>query len=786
MPDSLYERLEAPFSFFRVNLLDATDADLLRVSKERNLALSLDEMRLLRDHFAAAGRNPTDVEVEAVAQAWSEHCSYKSSWAVMKTNIFNIEAPQSLLIIQEDAGLVTFDDEWAYVVAMESHNHPSALDPVGGAETGVGGILRDVLCMGAQPIALLDPLFFGPLDLPYEEVPEGVKHPLYLFRNVVAGIRDYGNRVGIPTVGGMVGFHPGYTSNVLVNVCCLGMVRKDRIIRSRAENAGDVFIYAGGRTGRDGIHGVSGLASQVLDEDSEEVARSAVQMGDSITKEPLMHATLQCIDEGLVSGCKDFGGGGLSSCIGELAFAGGHGADVDLDAVPLKAADMAAWEIWVSESQERMALVVPPEKVERVLGIMAAWDVPAAAIGTVTPDPRLRIRYKGVPVLDLDLEFATGAVRYERPYELREHVEQPPLSPALNLTDALRAILRSPNVASMSWITHQYDTIVRGATVVGPLHGDYLHPGPGDAAVLKPLKDSNKGLAVCTDVNPYLCELDPYHGAASALEESMRNVIAVGGRPHSWADNLNFGNPEDPVRMGEFKAATDAMYHVANALGVPCVSGNVSFYNEGPTGPIPPTPAIWMIGLVDDVTQCVTSDFKEAGNPVYVIGRTEAELAGSEYFHHLGCPEATRVPRVDAASFAVKRDALLAAMGRGLVRACHDVAQGGLAVALAEMLFGSDLGLCADITELAGSASRADLEVFSESNGRFVVEVDAGSEEAFVRAMEGVALTRLGELDAERRLTITSGRERAEDVLIDIRLDEAYAIWSGALPALLG
>ncbi len=783
MAESLYERIEAPFSFFRVHLLEATDEELLRISRERNLALSLDEMRMMRDYFRTEGRDPTDVEVEAVAQAWSEHCSYKSSWTVMQKNIFRIEAPQSLLIIQEDAGLVTFDDDYAYVVAMESHNHPSALDPVGGAETGVGGILRDVLCMGAQPIALLDPLFFGPLDLPYSEVPEGTKHPLYLFRNVVAGIRDYGNRVGIPTVGGMVGFHPGYTSNCLVNVACLGMIRKDGVIRSRAEKPGEKLIFAGGRTGRDGIHGVSGLASQVLDEDSESVARSAVQMGDSITKEPLIHATLQCIEEGLVSGCKDFGGGGLSSCIGEIVYAGGNGGDIVLDDLPLKVADMAAWEIWVSESQERMALAVPEDKVERVLAIMAAWDVDAAVIGTVDDTKRLKVRYRGHKVLDLDLEFATGAVRYERPYNVpcpAFSAELP--APAADLAEAIRAILRSPNVACMSWITHQYDTLVRGATVLGPNQGEYGHPSPGDAAVLKPLLTSNKGLAVTTDVNPWLCELDPYHGAASALEESMRNVIAVGGRPHSWADNLNFGNPENPDRMGEFRAATDAMYHVANALGVPCVSGNVSFYNEGPTGPIPPTPAVWMIGVVEDVTKAVSCELKEAGNPVYLIGETNAELAGSEYFRLLGAADATRVPMVDAPSFAMKRDALLGCMAEGMIRACHDVAGGGLAVTVLEMLFGSSVGLTADITEAAKTAGRPDLALFSESNGRFVVEVANESEAAFLQRMEGIAVSRLGTVEESRTCRFTCGGA----TLAEIPVEEARSIWHGALPALLG
>lgn len=430
-----------------------------------------------------------------------------------------------------------------------------------------------------------------------------------------------------------------------------------------------------------------------------------------------------------------------------------------------------------------MMLVVPPEKVDRVLSIFAAWDVEANAIGTVTDTRRMRLRYKGVPVADLDLEFYTGAVRYHRPYRVREHIGSPLPAPASDLGAVLDQVLASPNVASMAWVVQQYDTIVRGATVVGPLHGEYLHQGPGDAAVLRPLKESYRGLAMTSDVNPCFCEIDAYWGGMSALEESMRNIICVGGRPHSWADNLNFGNPEDPDRLGELKAATDGMYHLANALGVPAVSGNVSLYNEGPTGPIPPTPTILMLGIVEDVRRAVTADFKEEGNAVYLVGQTHDELAGSEYAQILGDITVTRVPHVDPSSFRRKMDSLLAAMEKGLVRACHDPAGGGLAVCLLEMLFGSDgLGLMVDVAGVPGTASRVDVKLFAESNGRFVVEVAAGSEAEFEHLMEGIAVARLGRLDASGLLRLYEGNQ----LLLQRDVAQAYHRWSNALPSLLG
>lgn len=772
-----------PFALFDVKVLGASDEELMTISEERQLALSLDEMHRIQAFFLKEGRNPSDVEIEALAQAWSEHSCYKSSWPVLERTIFRIEAPQNILVIQEDSGVVDFDREHAYVVALESHNHPSALDPAGGAETGVGGILRDVLCMGAQPIALTDPLFFGPLDFPDSEVPKGTKHPRYLFNGVVGGIRDYGNRVGIPTVAGLVAYHRGYVGNCLVNVGCIGIVRKDMLVRSRAPNVGDLFVLAGGGTGRDGIHGVSSLASTVLRADSEEVGRTAVQMGDAITKEPLIHACLEAVGKGLVSGFKDLGGGGLSSAVGEMAYNGGNGCLVELDRVPLKVEGMAPWEIWVSESQERMMLAVSPKKVEEVLSIFRSWDVTATVIGEVITTKRAQLRFEGELVADLDLAFYTGAMRYERPC-IRPQPKAEPVTaaPAPDLAKALLAILASPNVCSQEFVIRQYDHEVRAATILKPLQGDIWHAGPGDAAVIRPLPDSDRGLALTTDVNPAFMERDPYWGAASAVEESFRNLVAVGAQPHCWADNLNFGNPERPERMGEFVAAAEAMYFVAGALGVPCVSGNVSFYNESPMGPIPPTPTIFGIGVVEDVSKCVTSDMKGPGTVLYLVGETADEFGGSEYaIRVLGQPDGGIVPRCDPQAFRGKADRLLEAIKQGLVRACHDVSQGGIATAIAEMLIGGTCGAEVDLSSVPGSFERDDAAFFAESNGRWVVEVNVADAARFEQVMAAVACARIGSTMAEERLSIRRGGLRLEVPVEDVR-----QAWQQALPRLLG
>ncbi|HIN08456.1 MAG TPA: phosphoribosylformylglycinamidine synthase subunit PurL [Candidatus Poseidoniales archaeon] len=699
------------------------DGDLEATGEALGLGLSLAELEKVRDHFRGEGRVPTDVELQAIDQAWSEHCCYKSSRPVLEETVFDLDVPRKVAV-REDAGIMEFDDDHYYAVGLESHNHPSALDPYGGAATGIGGILRDVVCMGAQPIALVDPLFFGELDTPRSELPDGVKHPRYLMGGVVAGIRDYGNRVGIPTVAGQVAFHPGYTGNPLVNVGCIGIMPKSELIHSRAGGTGDIYILAGGRTGRDGIHGVT-FASRELEAGSESDI-GAVQLGDPITKEPLMHLCLELNRAGLLTGMKDLGGGGLSCVVGELALDGGCGARVDLERVPLKQPGMAPWEIWVSESQERMMFTVRPEEVAAVLERCAAWDVEATTIGEVVPQKRTRVDWHGTTVLDLDLEFTTGGPAYRRPSlepEAPTAVEVKLEQPA-DIGALLLELLATPELGSREWVIRQYDHQVRGATALNPLQGPVGREGPGDAAVLKPVPGSWRGLALTSDVSPWLMEADPRAGTLLAIAEVCGNLAAVGARIDSLADCLCFGNPQKPEIMGQFRAACEALAEGALALGVPYVSGNVSFYNETPQGAIPPTPVLMGVGIVEDIRNCVTSDLKAAGE-LWLIGPTGGEMGASLIARHLGAAGGA-LPPVDFATLVPRMEALVMAIGTGEVVACHDLSAGGLAVALAEMCLSGNGAAVELPPELD-----AMLALFSETPGRWLVQVTPGCEASF-------------------------------------------------------
>lgn len=720
----MYRKVEVPFELYEIQILDANDEELKKISEELGLALNVDEMKRIKEYFRRKGRNPYDIELQSLAQAWSEHCCYKSSKYYLREYLLDASKSEYVIsAIEEDAGVVEFDEEYAYVTAFESHNHPSAIEPYGGAATGIGGILRDVLCMGAQPVALIDPLFFGNLDTAYDKLPKGTKHPLYLLKGVVAGIRDYGNRVGIPTVAGMVFFDDSYLTNCIVNVGCVGIVRKDKIVHSRAGNVGDLFVLAGGKTGRDGIHGVT-FASAELDEKSEEEARGAVQLGNPIIKEPLIHACLEVVEKGLLTGMKDLGGGGLSCVIGEMALAAGYGAEVYLDKVPLKEEGMAPWEIWISESQERMMLTVKPEHIDEVLYIFQKWDVPATVVGRVIPEKVTRIYYRGYKIYEMDTEFVTAGPEYCRPYiskkpekEIYEEVKPP-----AEYTKVFLKMLSHPNVAFREWIVRQYDHEVRASTVLKPLQGRMNFETHGDAAVIKPTR-SFKGLAITADVNPWMCKIDPYWGAASSFDEMVRNLVAVNAIPHSFNDCLNFGNPEKPERMGEFVEVVKAIGWMAKGMGIPCVSGNVSFYNETPYGAVAPTPSLLGIGIVEDVRKAITSEFKGKGS-VILVGETDKEFGGSLYSVVMG-QRCHKVPKTSPEKLKAYTSAMLESFSRYDVKACHDVSMGGLAVAVAEMSFGRGVGFTA-IRELDF------VELFSESNTRWVVEVDEKQSEEYI------------------------------------------------------
>ena len=776
-----------------VRIRDAKDEELKRISDNMGLSLNLDETKRIKRYFVAKKREPTDVELQSIAQAWSEHCCYKSSKRILQRFIFGIEAPQNMLVIKEDAGVVEFDEEHAYVVAFESHNHPSAVEPYGGAATGIGGIVRDVVCMGAQPIALIDPLFFGQLSHPDEKLPVGVKHPRFLFDGVVSGIGDYGNRIGIPTCAGMVYFDDGYVGNCVVNVGCVGIMNKADLSRSRAK-PGEVLVLVGGKTGRDGIHGVTFASVELT---GEEESRSAVQVGDPITKEPLMHAISEANEKGLISGMKDLGGGGLSCAVSEMSHAGGCGADVHLERVKLKEEGLEGWEIWVSESQERFLIAVSRDKVDGLLAIFDMWDVDAVAIGqtlgkfdqnasqqTFKKRPQIRIFYEGELIFELDTDFLVACPIHDRPKEIRnkEKAEKIAINELADYNEVLTRLLAAPNITSRESIIRQYDHEVRASTVLKPMQGVIGKQTHGDAAVIKPLEESYKGLAISSDVNPSFCKLNPFWGAASAIDEVCRNLTAVGAVPHSLADCLNFGNPEKPDRMGDFYECCRGLGYMASSLGVPFVSGNVSFYNESVAmdESIPPTPTILGIGICKDVRECITVDVKEAdGNLLYVIGETKAELGGSEYYK-LRHVEGGIVPRTEPEVLMQSMGALRGAMQAGLIASCHDLSEGGLGVAVCEMLLGGDIGASIDLAGV-NPELRSDYKLFSESNTRWVVEVWKEEAERFEDLIknkhERVRITKIGETIGARSVGLYDGNK----VLTNLSLEEVREAWSGKL-----
>ena len=770
---------------FEIGILQATDEQMNEISESLGLALSLKEMHRVKQYFREKNRDPTDIELQALGQAWSEHCCYKSSKVPLQKYVFGIE--EQRIIAREDAGVIEFDKDHYYCAALESHNHPSAIEPYGGAATGVGGIVRDIICMGAQPIAYIDPLFFGPLDYPYEKLPRGVKHPVYLFKGVVDGIRDYGNRIGIPTLAGQVCFHSGYTGNCLVNVGCIGIMKKQELIHSRAKKPGNIYIYAGGRTGRDGIHGVT-FASAELTDESEECSRSAVQVGDPITKEPLIHATLECNRKGLFEGLKDFGGGGLSCVCGELAYAAGLGAEIHLDDVPLKEEGLHPWEIWVSESQERMMFLVDPKNVDEVLHICKQCDVIAVPIGRVIDKQITRVYHHGKMILEMDMDFLTGGPVYDscqRPYHLPKNdviVTEVKKISTPSVKDSLLQLLSSPNIASKDWVIRQYDHGVRGNTVINPLQGKIGCESHGDATVLKPLDHSFRGLAVTADVNPRFMEKDPYWGACSAVDEVCRNLVAVGASPDSLLDCLNFGNPEKPGRMGEFYESCHGLGDMARALKLPFISGNVSFYNESLISSVPPTPELVGIGIVNDIRQSVTSDLKQDGNPLYLVGRqTTADFGGSAYYHLLGI-ESGNVPQTDVTMLSSCIDLLLAANHNDYLTACHDVSEGGIGVCTSEMAIGGNLGVNIDIAKVQSNLTPSEI-LFSESNTRWIVEVDFSCKTEFeiLCAKKKVPSTMVGRTTQEKYECFNKGKK-----LFEFSIQELRDYWSRTLWDVMG
>jgi len=751
----------------------ASAAGLARLSDAQGLGLDRVELRRLQEYYRKEGREPTDVELAGIAQSWSEHCSYKSSRPFLK-RAFGSLHPRPRVLGTGDAGVLRFEDGYAYAIRIESHNHPSAVEPYGGAATGIGGILRDVLAVGGKPIALSDPLFFGPLDRGPESLPPGVKSPRYLAEGVIAGIRDYGNRVGVPTVSGCVYFDPAYVVNPLVNVGCVGFLPRRRLTPNRARAAGDRLVLVGGLTGRDGIGGVA-FASKELTDRSESESRGAVQLGNPIMKEPLIHACLESYDRGLVRGQKDLGGGGLATASGELVNSGGFGSRIDLSLVPLREEKLRPWEVWISESQERMILDVAPSDLDELLAIFRRHDVPATDLGEVVPGPFETLLWKGALAAHLRVGFRVDPAVKHRPTRSRRRASRP--SPDLAHADPAQVfteLLLAPDSLSREGVLRVYDHEVQGRLVVKPLHGRVTSPSHGDAAVVQPRPSSHRGLGITTATQPWACTEDPEAGAVMVVEEAARNLYAVGARPDAFTNCLNFGNPEDPLVLGDFSSVTRGLARGARALGFAVPSGNVSFYNGGLGEEIPPTPVLLATGIVNDVGRAVTSDLKEAGDALYLVGRSAPELGGS-LWARLHAKRGLAVPRPDPAGLRRLGEALLAAGRRKQLRAVHDLSDGGLAVTLSEMAFGGGLGFEADL-DVTGLGSPS-LALAAEGRSRFVVEVSAQNAARFERAFRPFGCARLGTVVPTPDATIRwSGRAVASLPLLPL-----YDRWRGGL-----
>ncbi|MDE1881264.1 MAG: phosphoribosylformylglycinamidine synthase subunit PurL [Euryarchaeota archaeon] len=760
--------LSGPF----VRLRGLSARELQKQSAALSLGFSPFELSRLQDHFEQLGRDPTQVEIAGIAQSWSEHCSYKSSRPFLSKH-FGSLPPDPRVLAKGDAGVMALSSELAYAIRIESHNHPSAVEPYGGAATGIGGILRDVLAMGAKPVALADPLFFGPLDLPLPELPPGVKHPRYLYSNVVAGIRDYGNRVGVPTIAGSITFDPAYRVNPLVNVACVGILPRRHLVPNRATAPGQALVLAGGLTGKDGLGGVA-FASRELSENSEREDRGAVQLGNAIMKEPLIHAVLEGVEAGLIAGMKDLGGGGLASASGELVHAGGFGSELHLDRVPLREPGMSPWEIWISESQERMLMAVEPSKVSALLAIFARHDVPATVVGASVEGNRERLFFQDAQVAELDLDF-----RVDPPPVARSVAAPPPPGPeptppfGRKVAEVVEKLLLHQDSVSREPVIRVYDHEVQGRTVGKPLVGDLRSPTHADAAVLQVDPPGYLGLAVSVGSQPFLCAADPRRGGQGVVEEAARNLYAVGARPDAFTNCLNFGNPEDPRVLGEFNAVVAGMAEAARDLGMAVPSGNVSFYNGGLGAAIPPTPVVMATGILPDVRRRIGSDLKQAGDLLYLVGPTHPGLAGSLYLRVFG-GHATRTAPYDGAMTRTLGEKLLALGQEGRLRACHDVSEGGLAVALPEMAFGGRLGFDVRLPSVPGLEPWQLL--VAEGGSRWVIEVSKDDAPSVEHALSGLPCLRLGQT-AQGRGTLRTG----DRVLASLPLSELYPRWREGL-----
>jgi phosphoribosylformylglycinamidine synthase II len=724
----------------------------------RRLGLTDDEhARITR----TLGREPNRTELAMYSVMWSEHCSYKSSKRHLRT--LPTEGPAVLVGPGQDAGAVDVGDGTAAVFKIESHSHPSAIEPYQGAATGVGGIVRDIVSMGARPVALLDPLVFGPLT---------DERNRWLFGGVIAGIGGYGNCIGVPTVGGEIRFAGPHTANPTIDVMCVGVADVDELVtaQARSPSAGSLMVLYGAATGRDGIGGVSVLASATLEEDSH-ASRPSVQIGDPFAEKLLIEASLELISSGLLEGLQDLGGAGVTCAVSESAARAGLGVALDLDTVPLREPGMDAFEILISESQERMLAIVEPSKLDAVRAVCDRWGLRAAVIGVMTEGGALSVRSRGQVVADVPaVSLTDDAPEYDRPGAapvVDAGLAEDPTFATFDgdLTQTLLAVLSAPNVASKRWAYEQYDRLVQGNTIAGP---------DSDAAVVR-VEGSLKGLAVATDSKGRFGALDPFLGAAHAVAEAARNVAVTGAIPLAITNCLNLGNPERPEVMWQLTESIRGIREACLAFDTPVTGGNVSLYNESGGSAIWPTPVIGMVGLLADHRLRVPSAFPRPGLAIYLLGETFAELGGSEFAESVLGVVAGKPPALDLGKERALHRLLAASAARTALASAHDCGDGGLAVALAEAAIGRGHGFAVSLaTDLP-----AHVALFSESASRVVVSVDAADEDELTQlaAEHQVPAARVGETGGPRALI---------EGLVDIPVRELTDAWEGAIPRLLG
>lgn len=786
----------------QIEILGKCKKELLKLSKEKLLSFNSAELTAIQNYYKKLNRNPTDVELETIAQTWSEHCKHKTFCGKIeymegkKTEVIDNLLKSTIMkatekigkkkkgflvsVFKDNAGVVSFNETHDVAFKVETHNHPSALEPYGGAATGIGGVIRDILGvgLGAKPVANTDVFCFGNFDLPYSKLPPGILHPKRIAKGVRAGVRDYGNRMGIPTVNGAILFEERYLGNPLVYCGTIGIM--PRGMHEKKAKPDDLAVVIGGRTGRDGIHGVT-FASVELEETTPS---SPVQIGNPIEEKKFMDVLLQARDLGLYNCITDCGGGGFSSAFGEMAEE--TGIEIRLEKAPLKYKGLLPWEIWVSESQERMALAVPPEKLDKLKEIAEKEDVEVTVLGKFTNDKKLRLFYENELAGELEMEFLhKGVPRLKKKAVWKKPKnKEPKFVEPKDLNKVLKELLAMPNIASKETTVRQYDHEVQGGSVLKPLVGAE-NDGPGDAAIVRPLLDRKEAVIIANGINPLYGDIDPYWMAASAIDEAIRNLVCVGANIKRIAllDNFSWGNPDKPEKLAELVRAAKACHDFSLVFETPFISGKDSLYNEylvkGKPISIPGTLLISAIAVMKNCSYRISMDLKKEGNLIYVLGETFNELGGSHYYR-MHNAVGSNVPKVNAEKAKKLFKALHDCIDAKMVVAAHDCSEGGLGVAIAEMAFAGMLGVNVEIEKipLGEKMKRDDFVLFSESNSRFVVEVKREKQNKFEKAMKGNKFALIGEVTSEKRL-IVKGIDGKK--IINSDLDELKRSWKETL-----